>query len=71
MSAPPRKVWAVPVLLCMLTMIGLLSALLGEAITWKWIAWLFLGIPILVAFWFACIRPLARRKEQPRMPRGS
>lgn len=56
MSAMPshqRRVWSVPVALAALTLLGLLSALLGEPLAWKVLAWVALSVPVLVAGWFA------------------
>ncbi|GAB2886688.1 hypothetical protein GCM10027278_03740 [Paralcaligenes ginsengisoli] len=48
------RVWAAPVLLGVLTLFGLLAALLGTGL-WHWAAWLALAIPVAVAsfFWMA------------------
>lgn len=58
MSTTPlvRKVWAVPILLVLLTLVGLLSALLGEREGWKVLAWALLAVPVLVGVWFACLK---------------
>jgi hypothetical protein len=48
-------VWRIPTALAVLTMFGLLAALLGTGV-WHWLAWLMLAVPILVALWF-CARP--------------
>lgn len=40
-------VWDVPTLLGLLTVFGLLAALLGIGV-WHWLAWLALAIPVLV-----------------------
>lgn len=55
MSASPhrRKVWAAPGLLALFTIAGLLSALFGEPLSWKVLAWALLATPLLVALWFA------------------
>lgn len=48
------KVWGIPTLLGLLTVFGLLAALLGTGI-WHGLAWLSLAVPILVAarYWMA------------------
>ncbi|ULU24084.1 hypothetical protein [Dyella terrae] len=56
-----RKVWGVPLLLSALTLIGLLSALLGEHVVWKTMGWLSLTVPVAAGLWLA--RP---RKEVQR-----
>jgi len=56
MSAPShrRKIWAVPGLLAVLTLAGLLCALIGEQLAWKALAWSCLAVPVAVGLWFAC-----------------
>jgi uncharacterized membrane protein YagU involved in acid resistance len=49
-----RKVWGAPLLLAVLTVFGLLSALLGTGI-WHWLAWIAIGIPLVVLAWY--LRP--------------
>ncbi|WP_051237517.1 hypothetical protein [Ottowia thiooxydans] len=44
-------VWRMPLLLGVLTVFGLLLALLGDG-TWRWASWLALASPVLVAAWF-------------------
>ena len=58
MNAASRrfKIWAAPTALCVLTLIGLTSALIGEQVFWKAVAWLTIGTPVVVAFWYSCVR---------------
>ena len=51
------RVWGTPVLLGVLTLFGLLAALLGTGL-WHWAAWVTLAIPIATAsfFWMAARR---------------
>jgi hypothetical protein len=42
-----RQIWFPPVLLALLTAVGLVSALLGDGI-WDALSWLTLGAPIAV-----------------------
>lgn len=42
-----KKVWAMPLLLAVLTLFGLLAALLGVGY-WYFIAWIAISIPLLV-----------------------
>ncbi len=49
-----RDVWLMPLVLAVLTLFGLLTALLGPD-TWRWIAWLCIATPIAAVFlslWF-------------------
>lgn len=50
MSAPFKRLWGAPILLGILTLIGLLSALLGDGI-WDVLSALTLGIPVVVIIW--------------------
>ena len=50
--------WRWPIALGLLTAIGLLSALLGDAI-WDTLSWFALAAPVAAAAWYAW-RPAAR-----------
>ncbi len=50
MSAPFKRLWGAPILLGILTLIGLLSALLGDGM-WDVLSALTLGIPVVVTIW--------------------
>ncbi len=58
MSQTPhfRKVWSIPIVLSALSIVGLLSALLGEHWVWKALAWLTLAVPVAVSLWYAGLR---------------
>lgn len=45
------RVWSMPTLLGVLTMFGLLAALLGTG-AWHWAAWLALAIPVAVGVYY-------------------
>jgi hypothetical protein len=45
------RVFAVPILLGLLSVVGLLSALLGDDI-WDALSWFALGVPCAVIAWF-------------------
>jgi xanthosine utilization system XapX-like protein len=47
-----RRVWAIPTVLAVLTVVGLLSALLGEQLVWKAFAWALLTVPVATSCWF-------------------
>lgn len=42
-----RRLWAVPILLAFLTIVGLISALLGDGI-WDALSWVTLVVPIAI-----------------------
>lgn len=52
------EVFAMPILLGLLSAIGLVVALLGDDI-WDAVGWVGLGIPLLVAAWYM-MRPVGR-----------
>lgn len=45
------KLWGMPIILGILTMIGLIAAILGVGV-WHYISWLALGIPLYYCFKF-------------------
>lgn len=52
MSSPFMKLWGMPVLLGLLTTVGLVSALLGDGI-WDTVSAFALGTPVLAALRFS------------------
>jgi hypothetical protein len=52
-------VWRVPVILGVLTVIGLVAALFGDGV-WDVLSALSLGAPVLVGAWYALRRPKVR-----------
>jgi hypothetical protein len=51
MSSPFLKLWGMPILLGLLTILGLLSALLGDGI-WDIVSAFALGLPVAVGAWY-------------------
>jgi len=55
-TSTPRStlwfVWRAPIMLAILTVFGLLAALLKAGV-WHWAAWLALAVPIVVGLWFS------------------
>jgi hypothetical protein len=45
------KIWGAPLLLALLTLFGLLSALLGTGV-WHFLSWFTLAVPLLVISWY-------------------
>ena len=58
MNAPSRRLWGAPIVLGIMTSIGLLSALLGDGL-WDAVSAVMLAAPVLVAAWCAWKRPAA------------
>jgi hypothetical protein len=52
MSTAFRRMWGTPILLGILTAVGLLSALLGDGV-WDYVSAVTLGIPVLTAGWYS------------------
>lgn len=47
MSKRFTHIWAWPIMLALLTVFGLLSALLGTGI-WHWLSWAVLSVPLIL-----------------------
>lgn len=54
--------WRWPIVLAVLTTIGLGAGLVSDGVG-DWIAWIGLGLPVLVSLWFGVLR---RGSEPPR-----
>ena len=54
------QIWAMPVLLAVLTLIGLVAALLGDGV-WDLVSAVTLGAPVAVGAWYGLRRTPARR----------
>jgi hypothetical protein len=55
MIKTPMQVWGAPIVLAVLTVIGLIAALLGDGV-WDAVSALALGIPVLACAWFGVRR---------------
>lgn len=49
-------VWRMPLLLAVLTLFGLIIALVKTGV-WHWLAWAGLATPIVVGLWYSFKRP--------------
>ena len=49
-----NRLWTWPIVLGVLTCVGLASALLGDG-AWDALSWLTLGVPVAVAGWFSLV----------------
>ena len=63
MSRTPMQIWGAPLVIGILTTIGLISALLGDGI-WDALSAVTLGVPCLLGTWY-CLR----RAPTPRAGR--
>ena len=52
-----RDVWTIPILLGLLTAIGLTSALLGDGI-WDVVSWCALALPLVAGAWMPALGPV-------------
>ena len=58
----PSAAWRVfraPLLLAVLTAIGLAAALLGEA-AWRWFSWVALAMPVALCLWYPLLAARSR-----------
>ncbi|MCE7072987.1 MULTISPECIES: hypothetical protein [unclassified Dyadobacter] len=58
------KVWGLPIIIGILSAIGLLSALTGDGL-YDLLSWLTLGIPVVLAVWY-----LVKPKKNPTIGRA-
>ncbi len=56
MIRTPSQIWRMPVLLGVLTTIGLVAALLGDGV-WDLVSAVTLGAPVLAGAWYGLRRP--------------
>ena len=54
------QIWAMPILLAVFTLIGLVAALLGDGV-WDLVSAVTLGAPVAVGAWYGLRRTPARR----------
>jgi len=63
-----RRQWSWPIVLALVTMIGLLSALLGESGIFWWLSWALLALPLVTAckfvFWPSAARSPGRTQSR-------
>lgn len=51
MSRRFMRMWAAPIALAILTLIGLISALVGDGV-WDYVSAFALGVPVLLCLWY-------------------
>ncbi|MEW7847686.1 hypothetical protein AB2N08_03200 [Massilia aurea] len=62
MIRTPLQIWGAPIVIGILTTVGLISALLGDGI-WDAVSAITLGIPCLLCFWYGLRRAPKQRIE--------
>jgi hypothetical protein len=63
MSTTPRiRIWTVPIYLGVVSMVGLIAALLSDDGLGDYLAWLALGIPVAVVLWYVPPRQAAKQQ---------
>ncbi|MHA4871635.1 hypothetical protein ACXZ1M_28485 [Duganella sp. PWIR1] len=55
MSTPFMRMWAAPIVLAILTLVGLISALVGDGV-WDLVSAFALGVPVALCLWFGLRR---------------
>ncbi len=55
MIRTPDQIWAIPVLLAVLTLVGLVAALLGDGV-WDLVSAVTLGAPVAAGAWYGLRR---------------
>ncbi|TDQ06211.1 hypothetical protein [Pedobacter metabolipauper] len=55
------KIWMAPIILAVISAVGLLSALIGDHL-WDTISWLALGVPLIVGGYYLIVN-LTRKKK--------
>jgi hypothetical protein len=64
MSAPKRiRIWTAPIYIGVISMIGLIAALLSDDGLGDYLAWLALAIPVAVVLWYT--PPRRAQKQEP------
>ncbi|MYM22229.1 hypothetical protein GTP46_06190 [Duganella sp. FT135W] len=55
MTSPFMRMWGAPIALAVLTLIGLISALVGDGV-WDHVSAVALGVPVTLCLWFGLRR---------------
>ena len=70
MNGATAQIWRWPAAIALLTVFGLLSALLGQSAVWWVLSWTTLAVPLAVIVWFVVKGMLAGKNRtnavQPR-----
>ena len=60
------RIWLWPALIAVLTVFGLLAALLGQSSVWSMCSWIALAVPLAVIICFVVREPARWGEEKPR-----
>ena len=60
MNSATARIWLWPAAIALLTVFGLLSALLGQSRLWWVLSWIALAVPLATIVWFVVKGPLPR-----------
>ena len=60
LRTPFGRLWGWPIVLGIVTAVGLVSALVGDGL-WDFVSWLGLGLPVAMSAWYGL-----RRSQRPR-----
>jgi hypothetical protein len=52
MNSATAQIWLWPAAIALLTVFGLLSALLGQSAVWWVLSWIALAVPLAIIVWF-------------------
>lgn len=61
---PTRTLWTIPALLALVTLFGLLAALIGEGGVWWPLSWAALAVPCICSFYYL-VRGLMPARQKP------
>lgn len=63
-AGPHVRQWRAPLGIAFASIVGLLSALLGEGGVWWWISWITLSLPLVIVLRYWPLRRLVNRKPR-------
>ena len=62
----PWQIFATPTLIALLSLVGLLAALLGNGV-FDWVSWVGLAAPVVIVGWAMKARRRSARSDGPRL----
>lgn len=63
LRTPFGRMWGWPIVLALVTAVGLVAALVGDGVL-DAVSWLGLGLPVAMSAWYWLLRP--QRPQRPR-----